>query len=73
MISLDKLLPHVGGSVFCLARVAMLRALEINSGKPILVDSHPLDKATTIALKEISQGKVTGSSKLIKSLIEDKK
>lgn len=66
MIFLDQLLPFVGNSVFCLARVAMVRALEINCGKPPLVDFDPLDKATTIALKEISHGKVTGKSRAIK-------
>ena len=53
----------VGGGMFCLIRVAMLRAMEIHAGKPPLVDHHHLDKATTIALKEIAQGKVVYKNK----------
>lgn len=57
-ISLDLLLSKAGGSVFCLARMAMLRALEINWGSRPLVDHDPSEKETTIALREIAQGEV---------------
>lgn len=56
--ALDKLLPSSGASIFLLARVAMVRALEINAGSPPLVDFLPTEKETTIALREIAQGKV---------------
>jgi len=59
ILSLDKLVPNAGGSVFLLARIAMLRSIEIYNGSRPLVDHKLLDKATTIALKEISEGKVT--------------
>ena len=58
-LSLDKLVPKVGGSIFLLARIAMMRAIEVYDGSRPLVPHLPLDKATTIALKEISAGKVT--------------
>lgn len=58
MISLDQLLPSAGGSMFSLARIAMLRATEIYDGSKPLVDHLPLDKSTTIAFKEIAAGKV---------------
>ncbi len=58
MISLDELLQSTDGSIFSLARVAMLRATEIYDGSAPLVDHLPLDKPTTIALREIAAGKV---------------
>lgn len=57
-LSLDRLVPNAGGSIFVLTRLAMLRALEIDAGSPPLVDHDPLDKPTTIALKEIAEGKI---------------
>jgi DNA-directed RNA polymerase subunit K/omega len=58
--SLDRLLPHVDGGLFCLVRLAMVRASEIHSGSPALVNCHGLssDKSTTIAMEEIAQGKI---------------
>jgi len=52
------LLPHAGGSVFRLVRIAMIRALALNSGKPSLIGNTSSEKATTLALEEISQGKI---------------
>ena len=63
MLSLDKLVPNAGGSIFILARIAMLRSTEIYNGSPPLVDHLPLDKSTTIALKEIAAGKVVFKNK----------
>ena len=54
---MDQLLPKAGGSVFCLARMAMLRAVEISFGSRPRVEFPALDKETTIALREIDQGK----------------
>lgn len=58
MISMDELLRNAGGRVFCLTRIAMLRAIEIHSGKPALIRHSITEKATSIALREISLGKV---------------
>jgi len=57
-LSLDRLLPNAGGSMFCLARMAMMRSTEIYDGCKPLIDHLPLDKSTTIALNEIATGKV---------------
>lgn len=56
---MDNLLRHSGGSVFALARIAMLRALELEAGKPSLITNASTDKPTTTALEEIAQGKVS--------------
>ena len=58
MISLDQLLPSTDGSMFSLARIAMMRATEIYGGSRPLVEHLPLDKSVTIAFKEIAAGKV---------------
>lgn len=63
----------VGGGMFCLIRIAMMRAIEIHAGKPSLIEHHTLDKATTIALNEISQGKVIFKNKELKQEIKKKK
>jgi DNA-directed RNA polymerase omega subunit len=47
-----------GGGVFGLARVAMLRAIEIHFGSPPLIEHAASDKETTIALNEIAQGRI---------------
>lgn len=57
MLSLDRLLPKAGDSIFRLARMAMLRALEIHNGSVPLVDFEPIEKETTLALREIAMGK----------------
>lgn len=44
-------------SIFKLTLIAARRAIEINSGSQILVETKS-KKASTIALEEISQGKV---------------
>ena len=51
-------MPRSGGSIFRLARMAMIRASEIHFGSVPLVDHQPLDKETTIALREISKGEM---------------
>ena len=58
MLCREELLLKVGGGVFSLVRVAMLRALELASGKPSLIDNASSDKTTVIVLEEISQGKI---------------
>ncbi|MCA9402241.1 MAG: DNA-directed RNA polymerase subunit omega [Candidatus Omnitrophica bacterium] len=57
-VSLEDLLPRVGLRQYLLIRLAMVRALEIHHGSPPLVPHHSAEKATTIALREIAQGRV---------------
>ncbi len=47
------------GSIYKLCNLAAMRALELNSGMKKLVDADPSEKITTIAIREISEGKVT--------------
>ena len=53
----------------------MLRAVEIHFGSPPLIEHFDSDKETTIALKEIAQGRVTlksnGSKQKIKKETTD--
>lgn len=55
---IEDLLPKAGGSVYALVRLAANRALELSEGKPPLIRNPRSDKATTIALEEILQGKI---------------
>ena len=57
-IPLASMLPGAGGNVFCLARIAMIRALQIHEGSKPLIECTADDKVTSIALREIAQGKV---------------
>lgn len=57
-ISIEELLPHSGGSVYRLVRMAANRATELADGKPCLISKPTSDKFTTIALEEITQGKI---------------
>jgi DNA-directed RNA polymerase subunit K/omega len=54
----EDLLRKSGGGQFSLVRVAMLRALELESGKPSLIETRPSDKVVTTVFEEILQGKV---------------
>ena len=56
--TLEDLLPKAKGSVYALVRLASNRAIELAEGKPRLIEKPALDKETTIALEEISRGKV---------------
>lgn len=56
--SIEELLPHSGGSVYRLVRMAANRATELADGKPCLIQKPTSDKFTTIALEEITQGKI---------------
>jgi len=55
---LATMLPNADSNIFCLVRLAMIRALEIHEGSKPLIEVDPLDKPTSIALREIAQGKV---------------
>ena len=56
--SRDELLEKINASVYKLTILATKRALEIAEGAPKLVDADPGLKFTTVALMEISQGKL---------------
>lgn len=56
-ISRDELIKRVG-SVYKLCNLAAMRAMELNAGMKKLVESHPKDKVTSIAIREIAEDKV---------------
>jgi DNA-directed RNA polymerase omega subunit len=53
----DELLKKIG-SIYKLCNLAAIRATELNSGMKKLVDAHPNEKVTTVAIREIAEGKV---------------
>lgn len=57
-ISRDELLAQTDTSVYKLVILATKRALEIAEGAPQLVEADGNVKPTTIALREIAEGKV---------------
>ena len=59
---LEQLLPATDSRMFQLARMAMIRAVEIHFGSRPLVDHVSTDKEATIALREIAQGKITSKN-----------
>jgi DNA-directed RNA polymerase omega subunit len=63
---LENLLPKSGGSVYKLIRLASKRASELADNKPNLIDAPLSQKLTTVALREIAQGKV-----VIKSVADE--
>lgn len=46
------------GSIYKLCNIAARRAGELNLGMKDLVDASPKEKITTVALREIAEGKV---------------
>ena len=57
--ALEKMLDKTDGSIYKLVVVASKRALELAEGAPKLVtDYTSATKPSTIALREISEGKV---------------
>lgn len=57
-VNIEDLLPKAGMSAYRLVRMAASRALELSDGKPALVKKKPTDKLTSIALREIAEGRV---------------
>jgi len=55
---LENLLPKAGNSVYRLVRMASNRALELLEGRRCLIKQPSTDKVTTMALEEISFGRV---------------
>ncbi|MDP8211923.1 MAG: DNA-directed RNA polymerase subunit omega [Candidatus Zapsychrus exili] len=62
--SLENILPKAGGSTYRLVRLASARALELSEGRKSLVETTPTEALTTIALREICEGKVVEKSSL---------
>lgn len=54
----ERLLDKSNGSIYKLVILASKRALEIAEGQPRLVEDSPSTKPSTVALREIVQGKV---------------
>jgi len=57
-VPLEKLIDKSGGSIYKLVILASKRALEIAEGNPKLVEMSSSVKPSTIALHEISEGKI---------------
>lgn len=56
-VSIEKLLEQTG-SIYKLCNLAALRAIELNNGMKRLVEANPDDKITSIAIREVAEGKV---------------
>jgi len=64
-VALETLLDKSYGSIYKLVILASKRALEIAEGQPKLVQTNSSVKPSTVALEEISHGKI--ESRKIKS------
>ena len=60
---MEDLLKKTKGSVYKLVVLASRRALELGSGSEKLVEAEPNAKPTSVALKEIMQGKINYKTK----------
>jgi DNA-directed RNA polymerase omega subunit len=58
-VALEKMLDKTEGSIYKLVVVASKRSLELAEGSPKLItDFNSASKPSTIALREIAEGKV---------------
>jgi DNA-directed RNA polymerase omega subunit len=57
-IPLEKLIDKAGNNLFKLVIMASKRALELSEGMPRLVEASSDTTHTTVALKEIAEGKI---------------
>ncbi len=57
-LPMEDLLPRANHSIYKLVRMAALRALELSDGNRCLAENSTTEKFTTMALEEISQGKI---------------
>lgn len=57
-VALERLLNKTGSSIYKLVILAARRALEIAEGQPKPVEAESSMKPSSIALHEISQGKI---------------
>ncbi|MBL7130336.1 MAG: DNA-directed RNA polymerase subunit omega [Candidatus Omnitrophica bacterium] len=55
---LEKIIDKADNSLYKLVILASKRALELSEGMPKLIEADSEIKSTTIALKEIAQGKI---------------
>ena len=58
-VSLERLLPGAGNSLYKLVILASKRASELDEGQSPLVEVKLQEKSITIALREIAEGKIT--------------
>ena len=58
-IPLERLIDKTDGSMYRLVMLVARRALELAEGAPRLVEAPQDIKVTTLAMKEIAEGKVT--------------
>jgi len=57
-IPLEKLIDKADNSLYKLVILASKRALELAEGAPVLIDKDTKATITTVALREIADGKV---------------
>jgi len=57
-IPVEKMIDKAEGSMFKLVMLASKRAVEIAEGLSPLIEANPNIKTTSVALQEISEGKV---------------
>jgi len=57
-IPLEKLIDKADNSLYKLVILASKRALELAEGAPVLIDKDTKATTTTVALREIADGKV---------------
>ncbi len=57
-VPLEKLIDKSHGSMYKLAILVSRRALELAEGAPKLIDAAADTKVTTLAMREIAEGKV---------------
>ena len=55
---IEELLPRANHSIYTLVSMAAARALELSDGKRCLIDNPSSEKMTSMALEEISEGKI---------------
>jgi|CXWL01.1.fsa_nt_gi DNA-directed RNA polymerase subunit K/omega len=59
----EDLLHKSGGGLFSLVRISMMRALELASGKPSLIEKPSSNKIITTVFEEIIAGKIVFKKK----------
>jgi len=57
-IPLEKVIDKADNSLYKLVILASKRALELSEGAPSLIETHPEVKHTTVALREIAEGRI---------------
>ena len=57
-LPIEELLPRANYSMYTLVRTAAIRSLELSDGSRCLAENSTTEKFTTMALEELSQGKI---------------